>query len=356
MRTALFPIVLTASAAFFVQAGFVNGQFTPFVVEDSGGGQSYPRAGGSVIVWNEFSNGQFIVRGKNIATGNVFEIAVPGFILLNPDTNGSIVTWSDNRTGQSALYAMDIQSGQQWAMGDGITHSNALSEDYVIWTSGVHVYALDLSTGQQFSVCDTNRIASSFDVSGNIVVWQDPRKTYLPLGNEVYGCDIETGQKFLIASDSDYKGQSAPAIGGDIVVWGDSHAPQHIMAYDMSKDMKFAVSMDPADNIVSQVYADTDGRYVVWLDDRKVDGVTIRSIRGYDLVSSEEFLIATLGGLGEIPEPKISGNLVVWSSYPDPEGSSRIMAAYIPEPASVALLAAGAAMLAARRARRGARS
>ena len=329
--------------------------FTPFVVENSGGSQVWPAVSGSFVFWSEIANGGFFVRGKNIATGQVFSIDGPGWE-FGPSTNGSIVVWGDNRAGNGDVYAMDLQTGYQWALVDGpYNQSGVVGENYVVWGDDrytppkappedrvIVLYAMDLRTGQQFEVGR----GGGADVSGDVIVWSNARSAYLPSGEEVYGYNVETGKQFLIASDPTYRPQELPAVSGNTVVWVDLHNGGDIMGYNISTAMAFPIHVDPEDSPADQLYPDIDGRYVVWLDGRNVDGVFAWTIMGYDLVSAQEFRIADAGFQ---VEPKISGNLVVWNTPFDPGAPSRIMAAYIPEPASAGLLGLGAALLAGRR-------
>jgi beta propeller repeat protein len=140
--------------------------------------------------------------------------------------------------------------------------------------------------------------------------------------------------------------QAKPSISGNIVVWRDGNNGGDIRGYDLATGTAFPIHVESPINYTGQNDPDIDGRYVVWEDGR--NGVD-NDIWGYDLLTGQEFPI--FQGPGNQADPKISGNLVVWDSYIS-GATGRIMGAYIPEPASVALLGLGGALLAARRRRR----
>ena len=90
-----------------------------------------------------------------------------------------------------------------------------------------------------------------------------------------------------------------------------------------------------------------DGRYVVWEDYRNPnpDGTGHGDIYGYDLLTGGEFPIAV--GPSQQSHVQISGNLVVWQQRVDE--NTDIWGAYIPEPATGALLLLGCSALLRRR-------
>ncbi len=346
-----------------VVPGIAPGQITPFLIEDSGGPQgSGSSVSGSLVVWMEFINGDFIVRGKDLVDGSTFVIDGANATELDPVTNGSIVVWRDDRDGDFSLYALDLPTGQQRTLVDESHHQvqQAVGENYVVWTdkrnsppnvppefNNHDIYAMDLQIGQEFPVCTTAFSQENPDISGNIIVWSDRRRhnplLLNPLVSDIYGYDLTTGEEFLIAADPGGARQGEPAISGDIVVWCDGHNGGDIMGHDLSTGVTFPIHVETHDDYTGQSKPDVDGRYVVWVDGRNgVDG----DIWGYDLLTGEEFPIYQ--GPGWQTFPSISGNLVVWKSHP-PGEDERIWGAYIPEPASLVVLAIGGVLLVARR-------
>jgi beta propeller repeat protein len=131
------------------------------------------------------------------------------------------------------------------------------------------------------------------DVSGNIIVWRDHREE---IGWDIWGVDLTTGTEFPICTNE--AEQSAPAIEGGLVVWVDMrNGDPDIYGYDLAKGVEFPICIAP----------------------------------------------------GEQSFPAISGSLVVWDD--NRSGPRNIYGAYIPEPATLALLAAGGVLALRRRAR-----
>ena len=330
-----------------------------FMVEPVGGAQGNPRVGGSVVVWMQIFDGDWTVRGKDLATGTAFAIDEPNATELDPITDGRLVVWRDNRGEGSGydLFALDLHTGQQRAVVDE-PHSqvqHALGQNLLAWNDarnspshvppeyGNHdIYALDLVTGEEFPVCTALWDQEDPAIDGNIIVWADYRRAnpiLNPLISDIYGYDVTTGREFLIASADDDVRQVKPDISGRIVVWADMHNGGDIWGHDLHANTTFPICVNP----FSQNDVAIDGRYVVWEDYR--NGVD-QDIWGYDLLTGREFPIYL--GPGDQGDPSISGDLVVWDSY-TPGEDARIWGAYIPEPVTVLLLLTAAPLVLRRR-------
>jgi len=339
--------VVASLAVWAVSVSAAWAQFAPFPIEDSGGGQANPDVHGTVVVWMEFRDGDFAVRGKDLATGSTFLINEPTGTKLHPVTDGTLVVWHDDRSGNPDIYARDLQSGQERPL---VSHpaaqlDHALDGTFLVWEDGrncpsnvpseytnYEIYAMDLASGQEFSVCTVGWDQLNPAISGDIIVWQDHRAQFpgfVPTWGRIYGYDVTTGGEFLIAASSDGVDQVKPAISGNIVVWADMHNGGDIWGHDLDSNTRFPIHVGP----YSQNDVDIDGRYVVWEDWR--NGVDT-DIWGYDLLTGEEFPIYQ--GPGNQSDPKVSGNLVVWD-FPGPGDQDRIWGAYIPEPGCAGLVA-----------------
>jgi beta propeller repeat protein len=326
------------------------GQFSPFLVEETGGAQHNPTVSGTVVVWMEFIDGDFAVRGKDLATGNTFLIDEPNATEIGPVTDGKLVVWGDNRAGNYDVFARDLATGDERTLVEDPNNQgqSALGGNFVAWMdtrnspSGVppeftnlDIYAVDLRSGQEFPVCTLGRDQLNPAVSGNIIVWQDHRAEFpgfYPQWGRIYGYDVTTGREFLIAASSDGMDQVKPAISGNIVVWADLHNGGDIWGYDLDSNTPFPIHVGP----YGQKDVDIDGRYVVWEDWRNG---TDTDIWGYDLLTGKEFPIYR--GPGNQGDPHVSGNLVVWDfPFPGPGDQDRVWGAYIPEPGALLLFAA----------------
>ena len=333
-------------------------QFDAFLVEDSGGAQLGPDVDGSIVIWGEPGDGTYqLVRAKDLVTGEILlDKHTDFFKAFDHAVTGSLVFWSDAREGDYDVYAIDLQTSQERIIAHALNNQKvtAASDHYVVWKDDRNsrtdvppeqfnsdIYAMDLRTGQEIPVCTAGGLQEDPDVDGEFFVWSDQRRfvpSLAPYVLHIFGYDASTGQEILIAEDTGDVRHVKPAVSGDTVVWVDlTSEGNDIMGYHISTGETFPIHEGGCDR------PDIDGRYLVWEDWRNG---TDKDIWGYDLLTGEEFPI--FQGPGDQKAPKISGDLVVWYTSTADE-TPRIMAAYIPEPASLMLLAGCAAMVAARR-------
>jgi hypothetical protein len=305
-------------------------EITPFVVENSTGAQYNAAVSGSLVLWGQST----FIKGKDLGTGDTFTIDQAG----EPKTNGSTVVFRGTRNGVFHLYAMDIKSGREWIVGASATvqSTQSFGENIVTWL-GLGFHAYDIRTDQDTVIPSPGGGSlGKADESGNIVVMDQTS------GLAIYGYDLNDGRMFSIAQDNN-RGLMTPAISGNIVVWKKVvSVSAEIWACDLSNNTTFPIDV----GVWGHAWPDIDGRYVVWGDGR--NGGPTSLIWGYDLLTGVEFQISQGPAIAKYP--RVSGNLVVWESY-DVGEVGRVMGAYIPEPASVGLLALGGALLAARRRR-----
>ena len=315
-------------------------------------------------MWNEFVDGDYLVKGKDLATGGQFVLDGAGVAELDPVTNGSIVVWRDKRTGDFDLYAFDVETGLQSAL---LTHPGnqrqvTVGQDYVVWQddrnspSGVppefgnhDIYALNLATGEEFSVCTAAYDQGGPAISGDIIVWADKRR-YIPVitptfTSDIYGYNVTTGEEFLIAQAAEGAGNSGPDISGNIVVWQDGRNGGDIWGYNLSTDETLPIHVDSPDDYTGQT---AQGRWRLRCLDRWARRAGRRYLERNRLRFRREEEFVIFQDAGYVSFPSISGDLVMWTWSPVGE-ETRIMAAYIPEPASLMLLAGGVTAVVARR-------
>ncbi len=328
-------------------------EFSPFLVDATGGSQHNPDASGSLVVWEEFVDGHYVIRGKDLPGGSTFVVEEPNTSLVGVVADGGLVLWSDSRSGDADIRALDLGTGEHWVVVDEPRNQGraAIDGSIIVWQdarsspdhvppefSNRDIYALDLRTGQEFAVCTALWDQEDPAVSGDIIVWADYRRAnpiLNPLISDIYGYNLSTGREFLIASADDDVRQVKPAISESVVVWADMHNGGDIWGYDLDSNTSFPICINP----YGQNDVDIDGRYVVWEDWR--NGVD-KDIWGYDLLTGREFPIYQ--GPGNQGDPSISGNLVVWD-FSAPGDQDRVWGAYIPEPATAAVLCLGLAGL-----------
>lgn len=118
-----------------------------------------------------------------------------------------------------------------------------------------------------------------------------------------------TGTETQITKDS--LGQYSPVISGSKIVWIDQRDHGNsIYMYDVATQVETAIDLS-----VSHKYSvDISGNKIVWSS--VAYGSNYTDIRVYDLVTQTAFTIATGPSL-IVGAPRISGNKIVWSQYPD---------------------------------------
>jgi len=289
------------------------------------------------VFWDEATVEGTFVYGKDLSTGEVFTVGDGLPNQMRPSVSGDLVAWDSSAQGQCGIRASNFRTGQEWPVcPTGL--AAAISGDVIVWHdvrnsptgvppgfTNLDIYGRDLATGQELAICKVGGDQLYPEISGNVVVWTDYRAVFPGAAGapDVYGYDLGSGKEFLIAEHG-----GAPAISGDLVVW---NSGGDIWGKYLSDGAAFPIHVGPN----AQGNPDVDGRWVVWAHAVTVPTGTDRDIYGYDLLTGREFPIYVGPGVQDFP--RVSGDLVVWTSYV--AGSpKRMYGAYIPEPASAALL------------------
>lgn len=333
---------------------------------------------------------------------DVFDICTHPAWQLSPTTNGRVVVWADLRncdgpgyappgTPCGDIYGQDLVTGETWALSLDPAHESGsgIDGDTVVWERDGDIIGYDLQSRGEFVIAGGAHQEELPDISGDIVVWHDDRDNYPTLTDiyaknlatdttfpvyvgsgtqryarindntvawedhrsdtaDIYANDLSTGQTFAVCTDASE--QLRPDVGGDWIVWTDSDnanvnapgADQDIRGYNM-------VTGELLDIAVGEGlarWARTDGKTVVWRDDRH--GHT--DIFGFDLETREEFEISVHPDWATWAY--VHENLVVWRDVNSANGRYDIVGAYVPEPMTLTVLAGGAWLLVARRRRR----
>jgi len=145
----------------------------------------------------------------------------------------------------------------------------------------------------------THETASSPDIYGDKIVWQDNRN-----GNwDIYIFDLSAKTEIHTTNKTD---QINPAIYGNLVVWEDERNGGHdIYVEDVSA--KIQTRITKSGKAHNPAIYDTK---IVWQDERN----EISNIYMYDLSAKKETQITTSG---KAYKPDIYGNIVVWKDERD---------------------------------------
>ena len=191
-----------------------------------------------------------------------------------------------------------------WSAAAGLTtlapaggESPAIDGQTVVWESGNVIYGINLSSGDTYDL-DDGASQGQPDVSGEWVVWTEGLRS-------IHAYNLVTHEARVLSTTNSLK--QCPRICGDVVVWMDDRrdgVDYDIWGCRLSSGSEFPICEADGD----QMNPDTDGRYVVWSDERTANA----SICGYDLTTDAEFLISQAAFPDMKTNPRISDGLVAW--------------------------------------------
>jgi len=321
-------------------AGAIAQPFVPFQISNDPENSIFAQTDGRFVVWQSVSypSGGSMVLGYDLATAQPVTIAPGGG---GPAiSNGILVKEYIGIQGQNLL------TGQEFDVNNSGSRPR-ISGNLVVWDSfgatNEEVYGrrLDQAGGGAFPISGGKPFDQfGADVDGNMVVWTSLGEPG-DQGN-IYGRDLSGGAVFPITT---HDGQQVnPRISGRYVVWQDLSGPfSRIYAKDLVTGTEFPVS--PADH--SAEMPAIDGDLVVW---RQYNPIGDQSdIWGRSLSGGDAFQI-TDTPIWE-SNPDVHGNLVVWEQGITGTDSD-IWGTVVPEPAGVAVMLLGLALLSRRRGRR----
>jgi len=177
----------------------------------------------------------------------------------DPAVDGDIVVWVDS----GSIKGIDLSTGERFGLGDGVDQSQPdVSGDWVVWNEGtVGIRAADIKTGET-RLLSASAAVQCPRICGDLVVWMDDRAG---LGYDIYGCRLSTGEEFPICTA--YGWQTVPETDGRYVVWNDERTlPERIYARDMSgPDPEFEV--EPVAGSARQDSAHISDGLVTWASD-----------------------------------------------------------------------------------------
>lgn len=300
----------------FVEA---NTEFQEFRITTNEDKQYSPAIYKDIVVWTDQRNGNADIYGYRLSTQEEFQITTDPNDQENPAIYGDIVVWEDQRNDRYAIYGFNLSTREEfvisatphWKSNPAIYGDIVVWEDYGLGRPGIVAY--NLSTNEEFQVSENSEEQRLPAIYGDIVVWQDERNH----DSFICGYNLSTHEEFRMGEDHSFflpiRGQYDPAIYKDIVVWTEP-LYGNIYGYNLSTSEKFiiaATSLSKCSRAGQSVYVDSRKpkiyeNIVVWVDCRNGN----EDIYGYDLSTDQEFQITT----NECPQhsPAIYGNIVVW--------------------------------------------
>lgn len=191
----------------------------PIVVTNQPAEVAAPAIAGNIVVWRQRQSGKWSLRGKNLATGQTFQIADDATNDAHPSVSAPSVVWQAYRDGNWDILRYDLGSGQVEALtttsddetNPVISGNQVLFRRFPANGGPPRLVLLDLATRKE-RVIVSDHLVMQATLRRGIVAWEDWR-TGLP---DVYAYDVAHDQTFAIA-----RSQRAydPAVSDRAIAW-----------------------------------------------------------------------------------------------------------------------------------------
>lgn len=221
------------------------------------------------IVWQNLSDGQWVIDIYNLATGTVKKLTSSAITAhqVTPDISSSWIVWADARNGDYDIYGYDFSQGQALVTGTGDQANPRVAGDFLAYTSdesgSLDVFLYQFSTGGTMPLTSSSAKENAPVTDGKYVVWQTDES-----GNvDLHGYDIVTGETIIV---SDATGdQRHPEIDDGLVAWMDDRSGSYdIYVYDFASGETTQLT-DGSGNEILPIVSSGD---IYWIDDNSGNG------------------------------------------------------------------------------------
>jgi TolB protein len=324
-----FSIALCMLAAFCSQT--VGENLTTFPVSVHDGDRFATGVSGDIVVWSDERNGNWDVYAKDLSTDLEWAVCDHTANQWLPAVSGNLVVWTDSRSGNGEIYGRYLDGGDEFLIsgpGAQVRYGPSISGSRVVWADArnplTQIYYRDLSAGEESRIAPSLWQQGEPDIDGDLVVWTE-------YGSKrwVYGKDLSSGADLVISKSNTYSSYESH-ISGETVIWEDSRhgGNKHIYMRNAFGGDETALTSGQSKNM-----GDISGSLVFWTD--YSDGY---SIRGTNLATGTEYFIPGEAGKKDVGAT-LDGELIVWTRMTGKLGD--VYGAYVPEPATMIMLAAG---------------
>ena len=244
--------------------GFDFSKNQPFVVVSGAGDQTEPTISGSLVAWMDTSHScptcEADINAKNLQTDQEIAIATGPLDQAHPAIAGDTVAWVQSDGTHETLMGKNLANQQTITLASVSAPTTigrpVASDNLIVWIEGgpkppVTLKAYDLGTGQITTVTTTDYVGTQYGVSGNSIVWTDPR---------LWIDHVDTGTKSILDSTA----SASPQISGTTVLWSsrtDTTTPTYaIQGLDLQTDQRYSVVGSSA----SQLNPVLAGGQLIW--------------------------------------------------------------------------------------------
>lgn len=302
-----------------------------FPIALGAGDQTVPTISNNWIAWEDRQAGR--VRAENRAAGIPFLVGPNlgiGGTQGHPRLSGDTVVWQGNPGGKGTLFYDNLANADpyQKVLDEPASQSSAdISGSLVVWQEpGANplingdLYGNYLGSNSKFPISTTGSVMPWPVTDGRFVIWREFDGVN---HSSLYKKDLQTGSSSLFQFTG-----GDPEIDAGIAVFGASGiAVRNLLTGDSSTiptQTPFSVSISGSLAVYS-IISPGKSDYDLW---------------GVYLQTGQQFLISEAPGDQLFPD--VSGNFVVWADTRN--GNFDIYGALVPEPGTVALL--GVALIA----------
>lgn len=246
-----------------------------FTIPPSGGEQRTPAISGSLVVWEDNRQScptcERDIRGKDLASETEFVVANGPVDQAEPAIWQQTVVWVEHDGAGARLISKNLATQATSvivAVRVGTTISNpAITDNAVVWVEQtaeaklVHsvIYAYDRTAKTTKVIARSNWSGLQIAVSGQHVVWNDPR---------LWVADLATGTASILEDEF----TTAPTISGNVVVWS-AHGTQPDHDFDIyGANLADGKQLPLVTGAGNQTQAQIVGNLLTWQDDAGIQG------------------------------------------------------------------------------------
>ena len=342
-KSILAIVALVLAFAGTQSSGYNVAEF-PICTNDAN--QINPAINGSIIVWQDYRNGNWDIYGYDLSTQTEFPICVNSADQISPDISGNLVVWEDYRYDSAyqdfhcSIYGYELSTRTEFLIYH-TTNSRqrypAIDGNFVVWVENYplilyRINGYSLSGHTKFIIYDNSSYEPLYypvAVSGSIVVWMSMigggnydqvrsydfyNHTFLPTSGTIYGLYPKISGSIVVYGQCD----STPCVEYLYKICYTDFSKQCLGPFGVPGPCSHCLTYsDPNQCLPNMVCRymegsnpDISGNIIVWGNQYR--GAYVNAIYGYDISTRTWFSISEISKWPWPTNPVIDGNIVIW--------------------------------------------